>query len=58
MFPRKESAVNYQSELPKLSESYNNHLLKSVELTKVTRLKLAKGHERTFFHLPEVKKSD
>ena len=51
MFPGKESVVNCQSELPKLSESYKNHLLKPVKLTKMTYLKLAKGHKRTLFKL-------
>ena len=49
MFPGKESVVNCQSELTRFSESYNNHLLKSVKLTKVTCLNLAKGHKRTLF---------
>ena len=58
MFPGKESVANCQSELPKLSESYNSHLLKPVKLTIVTCLYLVKGHKQTFFHLSEVKKSD
>ena len=45
-------------ELPKLGESYNSHLLKPVKRTIVTYSKLIKGHKRTFFHLPEVTKSD
>ena len=63
LFPGKESLVNCQSELPiaqseLLSESYNNHLLKPVKLTIVTCLKLIKGHKRTLFNMPSVKKSD
>ena len=54
MFPGQ--VVNCQSEFPKLSESYNNHLLKLVKLTKVTCSELAKGYKRTLFHLPKVKK--
>ena len=41
---------------PKLSSSYNNHLLKPVKLTKLTCLKLAKGYKRTLFHVPELRK--
>ena len=58
VFPGKEVVVNCQSELPKLSESYNCHLLKPVKLTMVACLKLVKGHRRKFFHLSAVKESD